>query len=77
MRCLKYKLIGNNNYLQPLETVLSNRGIEDVDSFLNARYDSSVVTHYSTLKNIDEAVDTLLQAIGGDKNIWIKYDPDV
>lgn len=77
MRCLKYKLIGNNNYLQPLETVLSNRGIEDVDTFLNARYDSSVVTHYSTLKNIDRAVNAIIEFAKTGKRIWLKYDPDV
>lgn len=73
---MKYKLKGDNNYLQPLETVLHNRGIVDVGTFLNSRENSSVVTHYSTMKNIIKAVDTLLKHIGGGSNIWIKVDPD-
>lgn len=76
---MKYKLIGNNNYIMPMETVLQNRGIDDVELFLQAQNDASVTDHYSKLNNIDKAVDCLLKHIGGDRNIrvWSKVDPDV
>jgi hypothetical protein len=32
---VKYQLIGKNNLLEPMGTVLRNRGIEDIQSFLN------------------------------------------
>ena len=74
---LKYKLIGKNNYFDPLETILNNRGIENTKSFLNAGNNPNVENHYSTLKNIKEAVDCIVQHIGGGKRnrIFIQVDP--
>lgn len=64
----------------PLETVLHNRGIDDVEQFLKAQDDITVTDHYSKLNNIDKAVDCLLKHIGGGNktiNVWTKIDPDV
>ncbi|PAV30316.1 hypothetical protein CIL05_07550 [Virgibacillus profundi] len=74
---MKYNLKGNNNILSPLEQILHNRGVTDVDGFLKAGSDHSVTNHYSKLDNIDKAVDCLLKHIGGDNNIWVQVDPDV
>lgn len=74
---MEYNLIGNNNILTPLETVLHNRGIEDVEQFLKAGEDKSVTNHYSKLRNIDKAVECLLEYIENNRKIFVQIDPDV
>lgn len=73
---MEYKLIGDNNFFLPLETILNNRGIKDVKLYLDSFNNPSVVNHYSRLKNIDKAVNCLLKHVKKDSNIWIQTDPD-
>ncbi len=73
---MQYKLINNslNDIYNPKETVLRNRGIEDVDAYLNL--DDSVLIHYSELDNIGEAVQCLLRHLENDSEIHILVDSD-
>ena len=73
---MQYKLINNslNDIYNPKETVLRNRGIEDVDAYLNL--DDSVLIHYSELDNIGEAVQCLLKHLENDSEIHIINDSD-
>ena len=73
---MNYKLIDNslNDIYNPKETVLRNRGIEDVNTYLNL--DDSVLIHYSELDNICEAVECLLKHLENDSEIHILVDPD-
>lgn len=71
---MEYKLIGKNNYLNPIETILKNRGIEDIQSFLNISEKN--VIHWSKLKNIDKAVECLLKHIKNNSNIFVQVDSD-
>lgn len=71
---MKYKLLGQNNYLEPLETVLKNRGIEDIQSFLNIQ--DSVVLHWSKLKNMKLAIECLMKHIKGGGKVFVQVDAD-
>jgi single-stranded-DNA-specific exonuclease len=73
---MQYKLINNslNDIYNPKETVLRNRGIKDVDTYLNL--DDSVLIHFSELDNINEAVQCLLKHLKNDSEIHILVDPD-
>lgn len=71
---MKYELIGKNDYLQPIETVLTNRGIEDIQSFLNISHKD--VIHWNKLRNIDKAVDCLLDHIHKGSKIFVQVDAD-
>jgi len=74
---MQYKLINNslNDIYNPKETVLRNRGIEDVDAYLNL--DDSVLIHFSELDNIGDAVQCLLKHLENDSEIFILPDVDV
>lgn len=74
---MEYKLIGENNIFSPLETILHNRDIKDIDAFLKAGNNPEAENHYSLLKNIDRAVECIVQHIGGGSKIWVQVDPDV
>lgn len=75
MVTIKYKLIGNNDYIfDPIGTVLKNRGVKDVDKFLNL--DESVCIPYSKLSNIDKAVKCLVEHIEKKSTIFIIVDSD-
>ena len=73
---MKYKLIGKNNYFDVLETVLNNRGITDVKRYLKASNNKDEEHHYSLLKNIDKAVDCIVNHIEKDSKIFIQIDSD-
>ena len=71
---MKYKLIGNNDYLvDPLGTVLKNRGIENIDKFLNP--DRSCLNDWRLLDNIERAVDTIIKHFENQAKIKIFVDP--
>lgn len=74
---MKYRLINNslNDIYNPELTVLKNRGIEDVESYLNL--DDSVLYHFSELDNIRDAVECLLKHLEKDSEIHFVVDPDV
>jgi single-stranded-DNA-specific exonuclease len=71
---VKYELIGKNNLLAPIETVLTNRGIVDMQSFLNTS--EKDIVHWSKLKNINEAAKCLLNHIEKGSKIYIQVDSD-
>lgn len=73
---LNYELIGTNDYkVFPLETVLANRGIEDIDAFLNVGKHN--VHHYSLLDNIEDAVDMIVSNLVKDGKVLIIADSDL
>ena len=72
---MKYKLIGSNDYDNPLHTFLENRGIEDIDGYINLNED--VLIPYQNLANIDKAVDMYKKHIEQNHNITILTDCDV
>lgn len=73
---MNYKLIGDNDYIfDPQGTILRNRGIEDIDTFLNLTED--VTYNYKLLKNIDRAIECVASHIENKNNILIVADPDV
>jgi single-stranded-DNA-specific exonuclease len=71
---VEYRLIGKNNYLDPINTILKNRGIEDIQSFLNI--DEKVVIHWSKLKNIEKAAECLFSHIKNNNKIFVQVDAD-
>lgn len=72
---MRYKLIGVNDYLiNPIKTILNNRGITDIERFLNL--DESVINDWRLLKNIEKAVDCLLAHIKAGSNIFVQVDSD-
>ncbi|MEB5480915.1 DHH family phosphoesterase [Shouchella clausii] len=72
---MKYRLIGENNiFEEPIEQILRNRGITNVDGFLNPSEED--VIHYSKLKNIDKAVKCLLNHLGKNSEIVVIVDSD-
>lgn len=58
-----------------IESILSNRGIDDIVSFLHPVEDDMI--DFKELKGIDEAAKILLDAIDNNKTILIYYDSDV
>lgn len=73
---MKYKIIGENNYNANdlLYEILNNRGIQDIDKFLNI--DDSVITDPYNFKNMDIAVKCLLKHLEEESNILIICDTD-
>jgi len=72
---VRYKLIGENDFfVNPVQTILKNRGIEDMESFLNL--DASVTDHWSKLKNIKGAAECLIEHVKRKSQVFIQVDPD-
>lgn len=69
---MKVELIGNNDYSNPIKTVLENRNITE-DLF---ELDESCVEDYSFYDNIQEAVDVALEYINSNKKIGVIVDSD-
>ena len=72
---MEYKLIGTNDYDNPLQTFLGNRGVEDINGYINVSED--VVIPYQNLTDIDKAVDLYRKHIENNSNITIVVDADV
>ena len=72
---MKYKLIGTNDYIvDPITTVLNNRGIKDIDKFLNVNKND---THnYKLLKNIDIATKLIISHLKNNNRILLNVDSD-
>ncbi|MEC0382979.1 MULTISPECIES: DHH family phosphoesterase [Bacillus amyloliquefaciens group] len=70
---LIYKLIGENDYKNPIYTIIKNRDI-NADTFFNLN--SSVINHYSLLNNMDKGINCLLKHIELKNNIFIQVDSD-
>lgn len=72
---MKYVLIGNNDYLiDPVTCVLKNRGVEDIDAFLNVNQSSEL--DYNLLDNIDKAVTCVVKHLKANSNIHVLVDSD-
>lgn len=73
---MQYKLIENslNDIENPIETVLLNRGIKDIQTYLNLN--SSVVQEYDNLDNIQEAVQCFLKHYEAQNKIIVMPDSD-
>lgn len=71
---MEYKLIGKNNYFDPIKTVLENRGIVDIQSYLHIN--EKVVIHWSKLKNIEKAINCFLKHVKNNSKIFIQVDGD-
>lgn len=70
---MRYELVGDNDFIfNPQETILKNRGIVDIDRFLNL--DEDVVHDYRLLKNINKAVECIVEHIENKSNIHIVVD---
>ncbi|SNZ10022.1 single-stranded-DNA-specific exonuclease [Terribacillus aidingensis] len=71
---MQYKLIGDNNIKKPLETVLSNRGVKNLEGLIDANENNE--HHYSKLKNMSRAVALLLKHAKEKNKIFIQADSD-
>jgi single-stranded-DNA-specific exonuclease len=71
---MNYKLIGNNDVKNIKHTILKNRGIKDIDNYLNLN--QSCLYNYSLLDNIGEGVSLLKEIINNGLPIYIIVDCD-
>lgn len=72
---MQYQIIGKNDYLiNPMEVVLHNREIENVEEFLNVNENHTY--NYFQLKNIEKAVNCLLTHLQNNNIIYIQIDSD-
>ena len=72
---MQYKLLGKNDYLMnPMNVILHNRNIENIEEFLNVNKNHTY--HYSRLKNIDKAINCLLSHLENNNIIFIQIDAD-
>lgn len=73
---MKYKLIEGslNDITRSKETVLKNRGIDNIKKYLNL--DDSVLYSYKLLEKIELAVELLLKHISSKSKIFIIVDSD-
>lgn len=68
-----YKLIGTGDITKILHTTLTNRGIQDIEKYLNPSVEHEI--HYSKLNKIDKAVELFIKNKEG--NIVIISDRDL
>jgi single-stranded-DNA-specific exonuclease len=71
---MKYKLIGENDYNNPIEQILNNRGVKNKDKFLHPSQEAEI--HYSKLKNIHKAVHCLIKHIKQEDDAYVQVDSD-
>ncbi|AZV43584.1 hypothetical protein BAOM_2975 [Peribacillus asahii] len=71
---MKYKLIGENHFMNPIETILRNRGIDDIQSFLHTS--EKDIIHWNKLRNIEKAVECMISHIEKKNKIFIQVDSD-
>lgn len=69
-----YKLIGNNDSSNVVETILNNRGINDVDRYLHLTEND--IENYNDLDNIDEAIECFNNHFERGSKIGILVDTD-
>jgi single-stranded-DNA-specific exonuclease len=72
---MEYILIGDNDTKNIKKTILKNRGIKDIDTYLNLNSDS--LYDYSLLDNINEGLELYKYAIENDSPIYMIVDCDV
>ena len=71
---MKYKIIGTNDYSNPLKTFLQNRGINNIEKYTHLD-DTCLCSPYD-LDNIERAVQAYLDAVENNKTIGILTDSD-
>lgn len=71
---MRYELIGKNNYINPINTVLENRGIEDIQSFLDIS--EKDVIDWRKLRNIEVAADCYIDHLKKESKVFIQVDSD-
>lgn len=73
---MKYELINNslNDICNPIKTILLNRGITDINTYLNLDY--SVVQNYNDLTNMQEAVQCFVKHFAKKDKIVVMPDED-
>lgn len=71
---MKYKIIGTNDYSNPLKTFLQNRGINNIEKYTHLD-DTCLCSPYD-LDNIEKAVQAYLDAVENNKTIGILADSD-
>lgn len=69
-----YTLKGENDIFNPLEQVLKNREIKDIQKFLNPSINDLIP--YNALRNMDKAIYLLLRHIRDNSVIGVLVDPD-
>ena len=69
---MKYKLIGKNDFNNPIETILNNRKINE--SLFNL--DESVIENYNNFDNVEIGIKLLLKHINNKSQIAMIIDPD-
>ena len=76
---MKYRLIENstNDITRIIRTVLNNRGITDIQTFMDSNKEDLEQNSFNDLNNINEGVDVLLQHINNEDMISLVVDPDV
>lgn len=71
---MNFKLIGENDYHNAVETIFKNRGVHDLERLLNVNERNT--HHWSNLVNIQEAVDCLLSHLKQGNKVFVKVDSD-
>lgn len=71
---VKYELIGNNNIHDVVKTMLNNRGVTDVNKYINLN--DNVIEDYNMLDNIQEAVRCFSEHIERGCAVGILVDTD-
>lgn len=71
---MKYKIIGKNDTYHPLEQVLKNRGIKDIETYLHIK--KEVVIRWNKLKNINRAIECYIHHLKKDSKIFVQIDSD-
>lgn len=71
---MKYKLIGNNDATNVIDTILHNRGIENTEKYLNLSEDD--IEDYNDLDNIQKAVECFTEHFERGDLIGILVDTD-
>lgn len=69
-----YKLVGSNMLFDILGQTLENRGIKDVEEYLEPSHKHEL--HYSKLKNMDKAVELFDKYKGGGSRVVVIVDND-
>ncbi len=76
---MKYRLIENsiNDINHFVKTVLTNRGINNIEEFMKSNKEDLEQNSFSDLNNIDKGVDVLFKHIEANDMISLVVDPDV
>ena len=76
---MKYELIENsmNDINRLMKTVLTNRGITNIEEFMNSGKEDLEQNSFSDLNNIEAGVEILIKHIKENNMISLVVDPDV